>query len=264
MKKFLEMIDCYNSKGIMGVSKSDETYSDFISVACDARPFVFDKNLKFKPVTNGSLVYGLDAEVSLPFSAVSIELSDGLELEGFGGAKLVTTCMLAVEVKPMVYTVFCLTENPVVRGDKSIHRFNIEEGDACVFNYYSSLINESESGTEVVNTKVKIGNGSKKTKHYIRKVVHITKDRKTYTNSGSTRDIDWTHRFEVRGHWRKIERIGKDREGNYTVSGYTWVKDFVKGSIKLPLIRKQRVLHAKRMDKIQIGSGVAGAQEVQP
>ncbi len=263
MKKFLEMIDCFNNKSIMTDAKVGDVSADFVLAACDARSFVFDKSLKFKPVTNGSTVYGLDAEVSLPFSAVSIELSDGLELEGFEGSKLVTTCVLAVEVRPMVYTVFCLTESPT-GSYKEIHRFNIEEGDASVLNYYCNLINESESGTEVVNTKVKIGNGSQKTKHYIRKVVHITKDRKNYTNSGNTRDIDWTYRFEVRGHWRKIERIGKDREGNYTVSGYTWIKNFVKGSIKLPLIRKQRVLHAKRMDKIQIGSGVVGAQEIQP
>lgn len=44
------------------------------------------------------------------------------------------------------------------------------------------------------------------------------------------REIDWTHRWWVRGHWRRLEGgIGKDRFGNYSVSGFTWVTEHIKG-----------------------------------
>jgi hypothetical protein len=52
--------------------------------------------------------------------------------------------------------------------------------------------------------------------------------------------IDFSHRWEVRGHWRRVAGMGKDREGNYEVRGLTWVKDCVKGPEELPIIQKLR------------------------
>lgn len=54
--------------------------------------------------------------------------------------------------------------------------------------------------------------------------------------------IDWSHRWEVRGHWRKVHGLGKDRAGDYVVTGWTWVRDFVKGPEDKPLIKKTRVV----------------------
>lgn len=55
-------------------------------------------------------------------------------------------------------------------------------------------------------------------------------------------DIEWKHSWRVRGHWRKISTsmLGKDREGDYSIVGRTWIKDFVKG--EGPLIEKTRIL----------------------
>lgn len=55
--------------------------------------------------------------------------------------------------------------------------------------------------------------------------------------------IDWQHRWEVSGHWRKCKVIGKDRNGDYTVSGFTWVVPHVKGPESMPLIKKTRVIY---------------------
>ncbi len=54
--------------------------------------------------------------------------------------------------------------------------------------------------------------------------------------------IDWKHSWRVRGHWRKINpgMLGKDRSGECTIIGRTWIKDFIKGDG--PLIEKTRIL----------------------
>lgn len=53
--------------------------------------------------------------------------------------------------------------------------------------------------------------------------------------------IDWSHRWEVAGHWRKIKGKGKDQNGN-EVEGKTWVRDCVKGPENKPLKKKIRVV----------------------
>lgn len=47
--------------------------------------------------------------------------------------------------------------------------------------------------------------------------------------------LEYTHAFRVRGHWRRVPNngIGKDRDGNYHIQGYTWVIDYIKGQGEL-------------------------------
>jgi hypothetical protein len=47
--------------------------------------------------------------------------------------------------------------------------------------------------------------------------------------------LEITHSFRVRGHWRKISEksLGKDRNGKYGITGYTWVTDYIKGEGEL-------------------------------
>ena len=50
-----------------------------------------------------------------------------------------------------------------------------------------------------------------------------------FPNIKVEKQISWN----VRGHWRRLHNalsIGKDRAGEYVVSGFTWVKDFIKGN----------------------------------
>ena len=51
----------------------------------------------------------------------------------------------------------------------------------------------------------------------------------------ATGKLEFTHAFRVRGHWRTINEksLGKDRNGNYGIKGYTWVTDYVKGEGEL-------------------------------
>lgn len=100
--------------------------------------------------------------------------------------------------------------------------------------------------TGVENTRhfVKIGSGQNKRGMRIRRIVHVMP--KKYVDrekDGELRHIDFSHRFNVRGHWRKIQSaLGKDRSGDYTVHGFTWVVDYEKGPEHLPLIKKTRLV----------------------
>lgn len=54
--------------------------------------------------------------------------------------------------------------------------------------------------------------------------------------------LEYTHSFKVRGHWRRINQhsIGKNRNGEYKVYGFTFVKEYVKGEGEL--VKRVRVL----------------------
>lgn len=78
----------------------------------------------------------------------------------------------------------------------------------------------------------------------IKDVIYIgAKNAKTLTTpSGLT--IEYSHRFDVRGHWRTLadNKLGKDRNGAYNQPGRTWVRPFQKGPEDAPYVKKTRVL----------------------
>ena len=53
-----------------------------------------------------------------------------------------------------------------------------------------------------------------------------------------------THAFRVRGHWRRIDSnsVGKDRDGNRIIKGYTWVLEYMKNPTE-ELVQKVRTLY---------------------
>jgi len=83
--------------------------------------------------------------------------------------------------------------------------------------------------------KVKTDKGNEIVK--IKKIIYCTnkkyKEINTHLNSYP---IDYSHRFLVRGHWRRIKTLGKDRAGSYCVKGYTWVAEHERGDESLPLV----------------------------
>lgn len=54
--------------------------------------------------------------------------------------------------------------------------------------------------------------------------------------------LEYTYSFKVRGHWRRIDpkSYGKNRNNEYVVKGYTFVKDYIKGEGEL--VKRVRVL----------------------
>jgi len=98
-------------------------------------------------------------------------------------------------------------------------------------------------GEERMNERIRIGSGKKRELHKIKDLIHVVlkKEKKTYL-ANTSRKIDWTHRWEVMGHWRKVETIGKDRQGKYGIKGFTWVSAHVKGPDEMMLVPKIRVV----------------------
>lgn len=107
--------------------------------------------------------------------------------------------------------------------------------------YLLKRLNTEKCGTESVRHSVKIGTGKNKYHHRIRRIVYVT-PKKNQSLATGTRDIDWTHRWFTRGHWRDVHGLGKDREGNYCISGKTWVTEHEKGPEDKPLIKKVRMV----------------------
>jgi hypothetical protein len=111
---------------------------------------------------------------------------------------------------------------------------------------YLEKLNTGEVGTEHSRERLKVGTGKTKRTITIRKIVHVKpKGKKYFGEYAGTRDVDWTHRWFVRGHWRKHEGLGKDREGNYCIAGRTWVNAHEKGPEDAPLISKTRIVENK-------------------
>lgn len=112
---------------------------------------------------------------------------------------------------------------------------------------YLDAINAGSLGVEICERIVHIPRPDriKKTRpHTINQIVRIVpknlKEKTLPLTQGA--EIDWSHRWEVRGHWRKIELLGKDRSGEYCVNGFTWVKDHIRGPEHLPIVKKTRVV----------------------
>lgn len=89
--------------------------------------------------------------------------------------------------------------------------------------------------------RARIGTGKERAAVKINRVVRVMlkTERKEYERAVG-RAVDWTHKWEVMGHWRRVDGVGKDRDGNYTMRGVTWVAPHVKG--KGDLVKKQRVV----------------------
>jgi len=89
--------------------------------------------------------------------------------------------------------------------------------------------------------RARVGSGKDRTAVKINRVVRVMLkgECKEYQRAAG-RKIVWSHKWEVMGHWRVTAGLGKDRDGNYTVRGMTWVTPHTKG--KGALVKKTRVV----------------------
>jgi len=100
-------------------------------------------------------------------------------------------------------------------------------------------------GTVKVHEHIKFKNLSGEKKFFkIKKIVHVFSGTKKAKEMAREKylNIDWSHQWAVRGHWRGIKGIGKNRGGEYGQKGFTWVEDHVKGPEDKPLIQKTRII----------------------
>lgn len=107
--------------------------------------------------------------------------------------------------------------------------------------FFSAQRRECIWANEKISYKARIDSGKNRRlvriKNYVQ--VILKSERIKYeTNAGRT--IEWSHRWEVMGHWRRVQGLGKDSHGLYTVNGFTWVREHEKGPVEKDLIVKAR------------------------
>lgn len=185
---------------------------------------------------------GLDesSELDAPFPVFSIEYLTGpmdVFINADGNQK--TMCILIIEVEPKVYGYYSMSEDD--HGRIAVWKSNAE---GKTVRHVLNRLEREQIGTENVRHIVKMGAGKQHKMHRIRKLIHVWPKKlvKSFNDAKTQINIDWSHRWEVRGHWRKHEGLGKDRAGNYCINGFTWVVHHEKGPDHLPLIKKTRIV----------------------
>lgn len=200
--------------------------------------------------------------LALPFKVCWFETvgDDGMSSCLFMGTKDVQGNKLAMaeigilvhEIDPGTYDLICLEMTPDYRVCVNVFRSVSTSGTSDPLPFYTlkMWLNALNGGqlaveeTEAVLHIPRVDRPSKSKPHHIRSIVRITsKARKSYLKpitAGGT--ISWSHRWESRGHWRRVPTVGKDRAGEYCVKGFTWVSQSIKGPEDAPLVVKTRVV----------------------
>lgn len=239
--------------------------ANFIAIDSDYLYSVTGRSLGHNPVTNEGFVLDenmASLPVCPPFRRQWVELSytntsslcPSIE---FGKFIITVLGMLINETSPNVYDIFCLENHRPINEKDGFNKITVARnvsGTAIektnlqmCFATWMKAINSGalgiEEGEDVAMIPKENGKkDGKKKPHQIRRIVRIVpKNAKHKAEPIMTRGkIDFSHRWEVRGHWRRVSGMGKDREGNYEIRGLTWVSNFIKGPEELPLIQKLR------------------------
>lgn len=188
-----------------------------------------------------------DVELDLPFPVVHFELKNetlvNLYPEKFPGSPRIIMSALIFEFSPKDYLVFTQELDPVFKTTYIANRSEERAGILPLLKNLLDYMKSSRLYTEESDYRIKYRDKKTKQKHSVRinQIIHVSKS-KTKPTTALGGSIDYSHRFEVMGHWRKVKGIGKDRAGEYVVNGYTWVKNHEKGDKSLPLVKKTRIV----------------------
>lgn len=248
--KHRSVISNFNTKEVEGFI-TDEALMSYRS----AVPFVFAPMEKTISVTHIDTTEPAD----LPFKSVFFELLDGLPMNVFTlkGKTLKTIGLHVYEVSPHEYRfALYLREQDGYDSIMAVYRpdATAEEYEWAVYKYCLQIvkallerIKTEEVGFHNPRKAIKLRIGGKKEHFRISKVVYVSpKKSVSRVESSTSRQIDWSHRWTVRGHWRKVAAIGKDREG-LPISGHTWVRPHEKGPENAPLVPKVRVVLEEKL-----------------
>ena len=245
MKCFLEMCDVVRSSGITNGAPTDTP--TFWSYVEQCQPFVFSLvgEVTESPELKDEAGNAIRREFDAPFPVFSIEILDGniMVPDRRENWDFPTTvhCILVAEHAPRQY-VYYLYMSTELRGKQLKCVVKADFMDALVEKFIDR-INAQKCGTEHVRERIKVGVGKSKHTHTIRRIVHVRpKSQRTEANEASGRQIEWTHRWWRRGHWREISGLGKDRSGNYCVAGKTWVMEHTAGAPDGVVVAKTRVV----------------------
>jgi hypothetical protein len=259
MYHFLNMIQHVKDLGFdqdQGGSKDKNILQIFHEMVKDCEVFVFNNTVKH----NNMAVPSKDESkiIAPPFKTISIEIigknvsicSSSRPDEGLIYHVL---CIMVREVSPNTFIAFiyaCVDyeddESKFIVFPYTIpHENDIGNQHGALIEHYVDRIHNESEGVEKTKVKIKLGTGKGKKEIYkLSRIIHISPKSKRYEQSPETQKVvNWSHSWLVRGHWRRLknpESIGKDREGNYSIKGSTFVTPHSKGEGSL--IHKTRIV----------------------
>lgn len=251
MKYFKILLQLLPKIGVEGISNDRE---HFIVYSKKQSDFWFNEIIKCQNLVminnnDSSIIHNLgedDPNVflkSAPFKYFSLEgfksAINVIHDEDTGGVGYVY-CICCIETIPNKWDFILLLE----KGD--IQKILHLKHEAYVKPINMMLDQIDKKSVHIVSTrdKIKINISGEKTNHFIKRYILIS-DKKYKIPEEIARvskKVDWSHQWLVRGHWREIEGIGKDRNGDYCIENFTWVKDHKKGPEEKQLIRKTRII----------------------
>lgn len=250
MKKFLELIRIIKQQGGLyhfdGEKITQGLYPQnlVLNFIDQIQPFVLPKFNNGELIEYSSDQFG-EEDYAQPFPAMSIEVMDSYSAitNSRFPSPLYLHCIVLFDKVPGVES-----ENVMVL----LVQFDLDSGKmAFIFPYEEfksmaalllKVINSNESlvGVEKTSQPINIApSGERKKYANIKKVIYILPKGKKRDHL-ATRQIEWTHRWWTRGHWRMVTGMGKNREGLYCESGRTWVVEYQKGEGEL--VNKVRIV----------------------
>lgn len=229
---------------------------ELITLLKNAELFKFHPSNKHEPDwLNEDEIYhdpeGYKGELDSPFQTIWIEMAekDGIQykitkgMDDGSDAPIVNTLgMLIHEVKPRTFRIWSLMEMYDKKFDIKVVKTIETSLMSEVAKSLIGRLNKEAWGLEVSRNRVNIGNGDLKQSRRIKRIIHVTpKKNSLKLTTYNSKSIEWTHSWTVRGHWRTIDGVGKNRDGSEDVLGHTWVKAHIKGTGDL--IKKTRSIH---------------------
>jgi hypothetical protein len=251
---FYKFLECVKSGQIADSLKS----AAFIpphetDLMMNAVPFIFTGDFNSKELDIETLK---NPKLDLPFKSVWFEHSENTLFKIFDEDKPEKEIHIIgfhiEELSPEQLKITCLysRKTPTPKTlNVGLIRFPMTqeyaEINTKIFSTAANLIqmlNTQTLGSFPMGATVKYKQNGENKFRKINKIIYVSTKKeyqKAETHAGRT--INWTHSWAVRGHWRKIQSIGKDREGVYQMKGFTWIKDFKKGT-ELPFVEKMRIV----------------------
>lgn len=215
----------------------------------NARPFIFDE-ITWMPNIE-------EKKLDLPFCSMSIEATGTntiLSFKNKDNHELHVFCMSATKRPDGFIKYFALIqfndrvtlmgftsanlETPSTKMGFSVERL------VWGFSDLVKTINESEQDERLTKERIAITtrkNGINRTvQKHINKIVFIKPKEHIAHPDSSESSREYSHRWEVRGHWRQIKSVGFGPDGE-VISGKTWVHEHVKGPEEKEIVKKIRV-----------------------
>lgn len=238
--KLPRLLELVNSQGLQSITDTNDKKINLDELK-SARPFVFSFN------EGGKVDQILDDDKipALPFKLCSIELEgDGMIYANLTTGDFWISSYIVKEISPSKYHFYILASldgihtTAVVFSDSGF----LNKRLVAITNSFIQRIATEKTGLCKCNEVVKLKNSNKgiKNNHKIKSYLYVTNN--TNGVSAYGHPVNFTHSFEVRGHWRKIKGIGLDRNGERNVTDATWIRPYVKGDLSQEVITKTRIV----------------------